>query len=105
MQDASSHDSQADWPRQAADLIDRYVGAARDKATVPAIKVARALVYGTVVGFCAIAIAVLGAIAFVRIVDKSIPGDGNVWIAHLVVGLLFVFAGAIAWRFRTAREP
>jgi hypothetical protein len=105
MQDATSHDSQADWPRQAADLVERYVTAARDKTTLPAIKVARALVYGTVATFCAIAIAVLGAIALVRIVDNLvIPGDGNVWIAHLVVGLLFVIGGAICWRLRTPRE-
>jgi hypothetical protein len=101
MSDAG-HDTASDWPGQAADFVERTVGTVRDKATVPAIKIARGLVYGTVAAFCAVAIAVLVAIVLVRILNAYLPW--NVWFAHLVVGIVFVVLGAICWRLRTRRE-
>jgi hypothetical protein len=99
---ARSADSGSDWPRQAATFVEQTVGKVRDKSTVPAIKVARAVVFGTVAALCGITIAVLAAVGFVRFVDVYLPG--NVWRAHLVVGIVFVLIGAVLWRLRTSRE-
>jgi hypothetical protein len=91
-----------DWPAQAADAIERYVGTVRDKTTGPALKASRAIVYGTFAAIVGVAAVVLLTVAFVRFVNVWLPGD--VWAAHLLVGVVFTAAGALAWSKRTRVE-
>ena len=95
----------ADWPVQAADAIERAVGGVRDKTTGPAITVTRAVVYGTFAAILGVAVLVMVAIIVVRILDvylpESITGDDNVWLAHLIVGVVFCVGGMIAWSKRS----
>ena len=91
-----------DWPAQAADTIERVVGTVREKATGPALKAGRAVVYGTFAGIVGLAALVIVVIAMVRFVDVWLPG--GVWAAHLLVGVIFCVAGAFAWSQRTAKE-
>jgi hypothetical protein len=97
-----------DWPAQAADAIERTVGAVRDKTTGPAITVARGLVYGTFAAFVGITVAVFVAIGSVRAIDRYLPssvfGDERTWAAHLIVGLVFTLAGMLAWSKRTRSD-
>jgi hypothetical protein len=93
---------QADWPAQAADAIEKYVGVVRDKTTGPAITVSRAIVYGTFATIVGVAALVVLTIALVRFVDVWVPG--GVWAAHLIVGTVFTLAGAFAWMQRTPKE-
>lgn len=99
--------STSDWPAQAADAIERTVGAVRDRTTGPAITVARALVFGTFSLFVGVLVVVLTAIAAVRVLDAYLPdavvGEQHTWAAHLVVGLVFSLVGMVLWRQRTRR--
>ena len=96
----------ADWPAQAADTIERVVGAVRDKTTGPAITVARGIVYGTFALVVGSVVGVLLAIAAVRILDVYLPdawvGEDHTWAAHLLVGAVFTLAGAALWSRRSA---
>ncbi len=87
-----------DWVVALTDNIDRIIASVRDKTTRPAIIVLRALVLGTVIAFAAIAAIVLLAVGSVRLVNNVVPGP--VWIAHLIVGSVFVIAGLILMRLR-----
>lgn len=92
-----------DWPAQAADTIERVVGQVRDKTTGPALTAARGVVYGTFGGIIALACLIVLIIGLVRLIDSYLPG--NVWAAHLIVGLLFVVAGVACWsQRRPSRE-
>jgi hypothetical protein len=92
---------QDDWPVQAADTIERVVGAVRDKTAVPLDRVARVLVYGTLVAILGVACLVLVAIAAVRGLNEAVPED--VWAAHLITGGIFTLAGLFLWSKRTRR--
>jgi hypothetical protein len=86
----------SDWPAQAADAIERTVQSVRSKTTGPAITAARWLVAGLFVLVAGTVVAILLAIALVRVLDAYLPdsvfGEDHVWAAHLLVGLpLFVF--------------
>jgi hypothetical protein len=97
----------SDWPAQAADAIERTVGAVRDRTTGPAITVARGLVYGTFALLVGAAVVVVLAIAAVRALDAYLPdavvGEDHTWAAHLVVGTVFSVLGMLLWRRRTRR--
>jgi hypothetical protein len=92
-----------DWAVQAADTIENVVGTIRDKTTVPLTTAARAIVYGLLAMFAGATALVLFAIALVRLIDV-VTGEGNVWIAHLIVGMVFVIPGFILWRKRTPKK-
>jgi hypothetical protein len=98
-----------DWPVEAADAIERAVGAVRDKTTGPALTVARGIVYGALAIIVGLAAAVTAAIAAVRVVDVYLPesvfGETHVWAAHLIVGAVFVLLSwFFLWRKRYARD-
>jgi hypothetical protein len=98
-----------DWAAQAADTIERAVGNVRDRTTGPALTVARAVVYGTFAALVGLAALVLGTIAAVRIIDNYLPdsvfGDEHTWAAYLIIGLVFVLAGAVLWVRRRGPGP
>lgn len=92
-----------DWTVQAADTVERVVGAVRDKTTVPLITIARALVFGLLAAFVGIAAVVFLTIGLVRVVDVA-TGDGRVWIAHGSIGGIFTLAGLFLLRKATAQK-
>lgn len=85
----------ADWTDRVADAIEGTVGTVRDKTVVPAERVVRAVVAGLLVGFFVGGVAVLGALGTLRFISVYLPG--NVWSAHLVLGVIFTVAGLICW--------
>jgi hypothetical protein len=95
-----------DWPVQAADAIERAVGAVRDKTTGPAITVARGLVYGLFSLLVGIAVLVMLAISAVRFLDVYLPdawvGEQHTWLAHSIIGAVFAGFGWVMW---TRRKP
>ncbi len=82
-----------DWTVQAADTVERVVGAVRDKTALPLTTVARGLVFGLVVAVMGVSILALVAVGVVRALDAYLPG--NVWAAHLVVGGIFCAGGGL----------
>jgi hypothetical protein len=92
-----------DWTVQAADTIEGLVTSIRNKTTVPLTTVVRGVVYGILAAFAGGAAMVLMAIALVRLVDV-LTGAGNVWIAHLSIGMVFTLVGVWAWSKRRPPE-
>jgi histidinol dehydrogenase len=102
----TAHDvteTNGDWAAQAADTIEGVVTSIRNKTTVPLTTVVRAVVFGLLAAFAGGTAMVLLAIGMVRGVDV-ITGSGNVWIAHLAIGMVFVLVGVLLWRKRSPKE-
>ncbi|HMQ24577.1 MAG TPA: hypothetical protein PKA98_01200 [Acidimicrobiales bacterium] len=87
-----------DWPAKATDQIVTLVDQIRDKTTGPAIRFARAVVFGFLATMLGTAALVLLIVGLVRFVDVYAPG--GVWVAHAIVGLVFVGTGAWLWSKR-----
>jgi hypothetical protein len=87
-----------DWPAKVADQVVNLVDQVRDKTTGPAIKAARAMVFGFLATMLGTAALVLLVVGLVRFVDVYAPG--GVWVAHGIVGLLFVGCGLLLWAKR-----
>jgi hypothetical protein len=103
MPEPAGHDwtAKQDWTVQAADTVERVVGAVRDRTTVPLTTIARALVFGLLAAVLGTAAVVFLAIGLVRVVDVY-TGDGRVWIAHGSIGGIFTLAGLFLMRKATA---
>jgi hypothetical protein len=95
-----------DWAASTADAIERAVQSVRAKTADPLERVVRLVVYGLLAGIVGVAIAVLLAIALVRGLVELIDvvWQREVWLAHLIVGGIFVLAGLLVWRRRTAKN-
>lgn len=96
-----------DWAGEAADSIERVIDNVRDKAVVPLMTVARAIVYGTLAAILGVGAMVLTAVLLVRLLDIYLHNiswmpDG-VWVSHAVAGSVFVLAGLILWSRRNAK--
>ena len=86
----------ADWTVQVADTIESVVGSVRDKTAVPLETIARALVYGIILGTMGVTALVLVTIMSVRLLDYLLP----VWAAYAIIGGLFTALGLFRWRKR-----
>ncbi|MGE0877404.1 MAG: phage holin family protein [Acidimicrobiia bacterium] len=96
----SSGSRESDWPAQAADKIEQLVGTVRDKTTGPALKAARAVVYGLLGAILGVAVVILVLIGAVRLLVSYLPGE-RVWLAYLILGVVFVALGGFCWSRRT----
>lgn len=86
------------WTDQVTDLIVDSVDKVRDRTTGPALKAARAVVYGVLIVIVGIPAGVLLCIGTVRALDYFIPGD--VWIVYAGMGSFMVLVGSILWANR-----
>jgi hypothetical protein len=104
---ATAPSAAEDWPAQAADAIEKYVGQVRDATTGRAITAARALVYGTFALLVGTVVVVMLAIAGVRVLDAYLPndwvGEDHVWVAHAGIGGLLTIGGMVCWSRRKAK--
>lgn len=91
-----------DWTVQAADTVEKVVGAVRDRTTVPLTTIARALVYGLLATFLGLATLVLLAVAAVRALTVYTP-DERAWVAHAAIGGIFTLVGLFLLRKAIAR--
>jgi hypothetical protein len=98
----SADSAGGDWPAQITAQIVRVIDQVRDRTTRPATLAVRALVYGTVVGFTGIAIAIVLFIGLFRLVDviRELIVEDAVWLTYLTLGLLFTVVGAILFASR-----
>jgi hypothetical protein len=91
-----------DWPTQVADTIEHAVGVVRDKTVVPAQRATKAVVFGLLATFflgTAFTLAVIGGFRGLVVLT------GDVWMAYLIVGGIFILAGTFCWTRRTKRPP
>lgn len=89
-----------DWPAQVTDTIVDLVGTVRDKTTGPITTVARGAVLGLFAVVMALMVAVIAIITLVRLLDEALPS--SVWLPYLILGVVFVIAGALVYRRRRA---
>jgi len=94
-----------DWGDQAADTIESVVLTVKEKATVPLVTAARAVVFGLVIFVLAVVLVVLVVIGVVRVADVWLLGwagraHGHVRlsIAYGALGMLFTVAGLWCWQ-------
>ena len=84
---------------RALDTIDTVVATVNDKAIRPAIVAARAVVFGVIIAFVALAVVVLLSIGFVRLTTDYLF-HYRVWVSYLVLGALFCAVGMFAYSRR-----
>src|SRR4051812_7531663 len=99
---STSEQNGADWPAQVTTQIVRVVDQVKSKTTRPATVVVRGLVYGTMVAFLGIAIAVALFVGLFRAVDvlRNLVIEDSVWLTYLIVGLLFSVVGVVLFASR-----
>jgi hypothetical protein len=96
-----------DWTYDVADRVESVVGSIRDKTTVPATFIARAIVYGLVVGTLGAAFLFLMVVAGVRLLDVYLPFHPvgrRVWVVDTGAAAIFLGSGAFLWRKRRPRD-
>jgi drug/metabolite transporter (DMT)-like permease len=91
----------ADWTTDLVDNLDSAISLVRDKTVVPAQKATRALVYGLLVAFFVATAIFMVAIALFRVL---VILTGEVWASYLILGGIFVIAGAFCWTLRSSRK-
>ncbi len=91
----------ADWTTDAVDNLENIVTLVRDKTVVPAQKATKAVVFGLVVAFFVVTALLMLAIALFRVL---VVLTGEVWASYLILGGIFVIAGALVWTLRTPRN-
>ena len=96
---SSSGDADAHWADQIADLIVDGVDRVRDRTVTPAQAIAKYVVYGAVVAVLVLPLLVVTLVLLVRLLDAFIPS--GVWAPYLILGGVFVVAGAVLWSKRS----
>jgi hypothetical protein len=92
-----------DLPTRGADWVDTVVELLRDRTVRPLTLATRVVVFGIIVFAAAVVTVVLLSITLIRLLTVY-AFDGRVWLSDLVVGLLFVAAGIVAWSQRSSPE-
>ena len=89
-----------DLPTRGADWVDTVVELLRDNTVRPLTLVTRAVVFGIIVFAAAVVTIVLLSITLIRLLTVY-AFDGRVWLSDLVVGVVFVATGIVAWSQRS----
>ena len=92
-----------DLPARGADWVDTVVALVRDRTVRPLTLATRVVVFGIIVFAAAVTTVVLVSIALIRLLTVY-AFNGRVWLSDLVVGVLFVAVGIVAWSQRTAPD-
>ena len=90
----------SDWTEQAADAVEKAVVLVRDKTVVPAQQGTKVVVYGFLTAFFALTAFMLVTILLFRVLVIAVP----VWAAWLIIGGIFLLAGAFCWSRRPTKE-
>src|SRR3712207_4181209 len=92
------------WATDLADTVERFVGSVRDKTTVKAVTVVRALVFGLVIAVAGLVALVLALILATRLLQRvlniggGLEHDSAVGISYLVIGAILGLAGMYCMR-------
>jgi hypothetical protein len=94
-----------DWPARASASIVDYVGQVRDKTTGPALVASRTAVYMVAIAMIAFVILIVLLLGLFRLLVVSsgylpfVEADES-WVAHYVLGGIFLLAGIFLWRMK-----
>lgn len=90
--------SSSDWTAQLAGTIETVVGTARDKTIVPLRKVVRVVTRALLAALLLGGAVIAAAVGFFRLTNVYLPGDA--WVAHILLGGVFVLAGLFCFARR-----
>ena len=90
-----------DWAAQLVDQLEGFVQSVSSKTTQPLRTVVRAIVYSVFMVGLAVAILLLFTIGAVRGLTNLV--GGRAWLAHTILGGIFVLVGMLLWRKRRVR--
>jgi hypothetical protein len=97
------------WAPDLADTVDRYVDKVRTTVTERVVLVARAVVFGIVIGIAApvtiTLLVILGTKLVQNVVAIGTDHDSSVWISYMIIGGALVVGGAFMMRKRYEGEP
>jgi hypothetical protein len=98
------------WAPELADTVERLVGQVRDKTTTRVVVVVRAVVFGVIIAFSAIATIVLAIIFATKLLQTIltiggwIDADSSVWISYAVLSGIFALGGLFCMYKREPRS-
>jgi hypothetical protein len=89
-----------EWPKQTADLIDRFVQGIRSKFTAKAVTATNAVVYGSLALFALLVASVVGMVVAVRSLEAYLTWSTDRWPQWMLggialFGVLLVLVGAV----------
>jgi len=87
-----------DWPVQATTTVVDLVDQVKAKTTGPIMTAGRGAVHGLLAGVLGVVVLVLLLVAGVRFLDEVLPS--GVWLAYLVLGVIFTIVGTLVFRKR-----
>jgi hypothetical protein len=104
---APSAPESSDWPKQATDSIVKVVDTVRDRTAGPAVKVARGIVYGSILALLGLPLFVILLVGVMRAVERGLIMIGEsrgwgflaepMWLVYLMFGLGFFILGRWLW--------
>lgn len=94
-----------DWSARATSTIVGYVDTIRGATTGKALVASRVAVYGVAAALVGMMMAILMLIVMIRFLVVvtgywDVVGEGGVWLAYWILGVIFLAAGALTWRMR-----
>ena len=96
----------AHWADEVTEQITSLVGTVRDKTTNNAIKAVRAVVFGLLAFFLAIALVILLLIFLTRglqsLLNLFLAWDKAVWLSYFIIGGLMSLGGLLAMSKRSS---
>jgi len=97
-----------EFPRKTVDLIDRVVGAVRDRTPVILTLSVVGIVFGSLIAVVSIALITIALIAVMRgtqeVFELVLSERRAVWASYFVVGGAFILVGAFLLRARHSAE-
>jgi hypothetical protein len=94
------------WAPELADTVERLVGTVRDRATKPAVRAARAIVFGLLAAMLAVVAITLLLIAATRaiqaLLDLGLDWSVAVYLSYFIVGGILCLVG---WLLLARRPP
>ena len=91
----------ADWTSDAVDTLENVIAGVREKVVVPAENTTRAVVFGLLVAFFVVTAVFMLAISLFRLL---VIVTDSVWLSYLILGGIFVVAGAFVWTMRARKN-
>jgi hypothetical protein len=93
------------WAPELADTVERLVGTVRDRATKPAVRAARAIVFGLLAAMLAVVAITLLLLAATRglqaLLDLALDWSMAVYLSYFIVGGILCLVGLLL----LARRP
>lgn len=91
-----------DWAAQLTEKVGQVVELIRDHTVRPVEKFVRAAIFGVLAFFVVIFVLAALVIGLVRLLNNEVFAE-RVWASYLLVGGIFVVAGAFISRMRHSR--